>query len=325
MDFVSATEFHDNQSRTLRETRSKKPVILTFLLVALAMTGCGARADRLVNYDGLQEALTEFVADKDANIGVAVIINGKDTVAVNGDKYFPMLSVYKFPIALALGEHYRINNLSLSEQIAVLPEDLHKDTYSPMTDKLIASDAHIPGTLKMPTVELLKYMLQQSDNVASDIILKTTGGAEQVEKYLQQHGITGVNVKSSENEMHIDNNLCYANSSTPTGMASLMDKFDREANDSISIEIKRLMETCGTGTARLPKPLHDAVIGHKTGTGFVLSDGRLMAVNDAGYVHLSNGKRYSIAVFIENSGYDMPKTEEMIAEISRIVYTSLNN
>lgn len=294
------------------------------LMAALAMTGCGARADRLVNYDGLQESLTEFVADKDANIGIAVIINGSDTVSVNGDKHFPMLSVYKFPIALALGEHYRLNNLSLSEPIAVLPEDLHRDTYSPMTDKIIASAAHASGNLLIPTVELVAYMLQQSDNVASDIILKTAGGAAQVGKYLRDSGITGANVKSSENEMHIDNSLCYANSSTPRGMASLMDKFDREANDSISIEIKRLMETCETGTARLPKPLTDARIGHKTGTGFVLPDGRLMAVNDAGYVHLSNGRHYSIAVFIENSAYDMPQTEELIAEISRIVFTTLS-
>lgn len=61
------------------------------------------------------------------------------------------------------------------------------------------------------------------------------------------------------------------------------------------------------------------VTGHKTGTGFELPDGRLMAVNDAGYVHLPDGRRYSIAVFIDNSGYDLEASEALIAEISRIV------
>ncbi len=63
----------------------------------------------------------------------------------------------------------------------------------------------------------------------------------------------------------------------------------------------------------------NAVIGHKTGTAFKLPGGRIMAVNDAGYVHLPNGHRYSIAVFIENPGYDMEQTETLIAEISQII------
>lgn len=86
------------------------------------------------------------------------------------------------------------------------------------------------------------------------------------------------------------------------------------------------METCATGVNRLAKPLTGtgAIIGHKTGTGFTLPDGRLMAINDVGYVHLPNGRSYSIAVFIENSGYDMQQTEEIIAQISEIVYKYIN-
>lgn len=126
--------------------------------------------------------------------------------------------------------------------------------------------------------------------------------------------------------MHHDNSLCYDNSATPIAMAALMQRFDQEFDDSLSVEIKHLMETCGTGKNRLAKPLAvtNAIIGHKTGTGFTLPDGRLMAVNDAGYVHLPNGHRYAIAVFIENSGYDMAQTEDLIAEISQIVFSSIN-
>ena len=91
--------------------------------------------------------------------------------------------------------------------------------------------------------------------------------------------------------------------------------------------MKQLMENCATGVNRLAKPLAatNAVIGHKTGTGFTLPDGRLMAINDAGYVHLPNGRSYSIAVFIENSGYDMEQTEEIIAKISEILYQYIVN
>jgi len=288
-------------------------------MVSALLGACSTHA----KYSHLQKSLSEFVEGKDANIGIAVIIDGTDTVSVNGNKEYPMLSVYKFPIALALAEHYRQNDLALADSIAILPEDLHLDTYSPMTERILASSQATTDALKQPTDGLLAYMLQQSDNNASDIIMKQLGGAGCVDKYLRELGITDVNVKNSEDEMHIDNTLCYANSSTPIGMSSLMDKFDRELNDSISVEIKRMMETCTTGTNRLAKPLADAVIGHKTGTGFTLPNGRLMAVNDAGYVHLPNGHRYAIAVFIENSGYDMAQTEELIAEISGIVLSHI--
>jgi len=273
----------------------------------------------------LQKDLSEFVKDKDAKIGIAVIIDGTDTVAVNGDKVFPMLSVYKFPIALALAEHYRQNDLTLADSIAIVPEDLYPDTYSPMTEKILASSLMTTDTLRKPTIELLAYMIQNSDNNASDIILKTVGGAEYVDKYLNGLGIKNVNVKNSEKDMYHDNALCYDNSATPIAMAALIDRFDREFKGPISIGIKRLMETCGTGTDRLAKPIvaTNAVIGHKTGTGFLMPDGRLMAVNDVGYVHLPNGHRYSITVFIENSGYDMTRTEELIAEISQIVFSGI--
>ncbi len=285
-------------SRPMHRGRQQLTVLVFVALILLC--GCSSHAQ----YSALQKSLTEFIEDKDANIGIAVIIDGKDTVAVNGDKTFPMLSVYKFPIALALAEHYRQNNLTLEDSIVILPEDLHIDTYSPMTEKILASSLLTTNTLKKSTFELFAYMLQQSDNNASDIILKRVGGAEYVDKYLNEYEITGINVKNSENEMHHDNSLCYNNSATPVAMACLMDRFDREMEDSIFLEIKRLMETCETGGSRLAKPLivTNAIIGHKTGTGFKLPNGRLMAVNDAGYVHLPNGHRYTIAVFIENSG-----------------------
>lgn len=284
---------------------------------------CSCRANN--SYTGLQDALDEYVKGKEAEIGVAVIIDGVDTVAVNGNKDFPMLSVYKFPIALALGEYYRQNNLNIDTPVVILKDDLHVDTYSPMTEKILASSEVMTDSLTMPTMELLGYMLQQSDNNASDIALRKVNGAAYVEQYLNIIGAGGVNVRNSEAEMHADNSLCYANSSTPVAMAALIDRFDREHNDSISLAIKNLMETCETGVDRLAKPLEGAVVGHKTGTGFSLPDGRLMAVNDVGYVHLPDGHRYTIAVFIANSAYSMAETEALIAGISEITLRHIKN
>lgn len=293
-------------------------LIVTGLISLMLFGACSVNG----KYGDLQKSLSEFVEGKDAIIGVAVIIDGKDTVSVNGDRSFPMLSVYKFPIALALSDKYRREHKSFDDSVKIFSSDLCLDTYSPMTEKLIASGRMVEkDEIALPVNELLAYMLKQSDNNASDIILREIGGPDVVGQLMSSLDVNGVNVRNSEKEMRDDNSLCYVNSSTPLAMVSLMNKFDSEFNDSYSKSIKRIMESCDTGVGRLAKPLisSNAVIGHKTGTGFALPGGRLMAVNDAGYVHLPNGHIYAIAVFIENSGYSMTDTEALIAEISEMV------
>lgn len=292
------------------------------LLTMASLCACGT-PDK---YAGLQKSLNEFVRDKDLTAGIAIIIDGRDTVAVNGTRQFPMLSVYKFPIALAFAEKCRQENHSFDFTVAISPADLHPDTYSPLTEKIMASAPAATDTLLFPARTLLNYMLQLSDNNASDIILRETGGVEHVDRYLTGLGAVDIHVRNTEDEMHLDNSLCYANSASPIAMARLIDLFDRKFNDSLSSEISHMMETASTGTGRLAKPLiaAHAVLGHKTGTGFTLPDGRLMAINDVGYVHLPHsGRTYSIAVFIENSGYDMEQTEAIISEISNIVLSHL--
>lgn len=152
------------------------------------------------------------------------------------------------------------------------------------------------------------------------------GGASVVNDYVKRSGIDGVNVRWDENAMNTSDARCRENTSTPAAMAQLMYKFDTEFQDSLSLYLKRIMEACETGTDRLARPLlpTNAVIGHKTGTGPVdKQTGRRMAVNDVGYVHLPNGRRYAIAVFVADSSYDMEETSAIIATLSDIVWKEL--
>lgn len=79
---------------------------------------------------------------------------------------------------------------------------------------------------------------------------------------------------------------------------------------------------CTTGENRLARPLlpTNAVIGHKTGTGFPSADGHPQGINDVGFVRLPNGRSYSIAVFVKSSRYGMEETERLIAKVSEIVW-----
>lgn len=271
-------------------------------------------------YSGMETELHAFIKDKDAQIGIAVIVDGRDTIAINGDKPFPMMSVYKFPIAIGVGEYCRLQNCDFSDSIVIAPTQLHLDTWSPMREVYGHSD-----TISLTIRQLLGYAIQQSDNNASDILLDMVGGARYVNDQISRD-VNGIEIKWTEDEMHRDITRGYGNTSTPIAMARLLDRFLVGHNDPLSLEIKTMMEKCQTGKDRLAQPFdgHPLVtIGHKTGTGDVKSDGRIIAVNDVGYVIMPDGNHYVIAVFIKDSAYDMSGTSSLIASISTIVYKHL--
>lgn len=273
-------------------------------------------------YPDMETKLKTYVHDKDARIGVAVIINGTDTVSVNGERDFPMLSVYKFPQALAVADYCDRHNISLNDTIRISADELKSQTWSPMREKYGQNDISIPLS------EILAYSVKQSDNNACDVLFRLMGGTQVADSLMRRLGYDEIHILNTEDEMHRDPYLCYANRATPLQIASLFDRFYRREmrHDSRILEaVGTMMMQCDTGNNRLPLPLMptDAIIGHKTGTGDINSQGRIIGVNDSGYVFLPNKQGYAIAVFIADSGYDMIETEKIIADISEIVFQSL--
>ena len=291
-----------------------------FTAVILSLLTLSCRNDSFTAR--LKSDLDAYISSKDANIGVAVVFDGNDTIIVNGESDFPMLSVYKFPQALAVADYCIANGISLSDTIAIDFRELKEDTYSPLRDRYGISN------LRLPINELLSYSLQQSDNNACDILFRIIGGPDTVDRFLKGKGLKDIHVRSTEDEMHQDLTLCYDNSSTPLEMLKLIELFDNGMRDEHGIysEIALLMETCRTGTDRILQPMinTDVVVGHKTGTGDRNQNDRIIAVNDVGYVHLPDGRKYSIAIFVSDSNYGMSESSAIIAEISDMVYRSYN-
>ena len=90
--------------------------------------------------------------------------------------------------------------------------------------------------------------------------------------------------------------------------------------------LKTTLMECKTGTDRLPAPLAGtgARIGHKTGTSDRDASGRWTAINDLGFVLLPDGRYYTIAVFVKHSRESAEDTARIIADISRLVYSSFS-
>lgn len=192
------------------------PFLFLMALTLFLMASCS----RGTNYATLETELQEFTEHKDARIGIAVIVDGKDTVAINGDLPFPMLSVYKFPIALGIGECCRRVGSDFSDSCIVTRDDLHNNTWSPMMAKYSDKD-----TVAISIRELLAYAIKQSDNNASDILLEHIGGAVRLDSLITATNGHGIDIQWTEQEMHQSVSRSYDNTSTPIAMARLLDKF----------------------------------------------------------------------------------------------------
>lgn len=306
----------------MKYSRFLSLVIFTFLIISAYSISSAEEGSHSSILKELETQLISYVADKDARIGIAVIVDGKDTVSVNGNRDFPMVSVYKFPQALAVADYCEKNNVSLNDSINILSEEILPDTWSPLREKYGRND------ITVSLEELLSFSLQQSDNNACDILFRLIGGPERVDSLMKELAIPDIFVCNTEAEMHDDIYLCYSNRATPIAMANLFDKFYRYeifSETPITRKIGELMRECNTGSNRLASPFrHENLkLAHKTGTGDKNSQGRWIAINDAGCVFLTEHNFYSIAVFVADSAYSMEETEKIIADISRMVYMKL--
>ncbi|WP_455672910.1 class A beta-lactamase, subclass A2 [Phocaeicola sp.] len=266
----------------------------------------------------LGNQIQEVIKNKKAQIGVAVILNGKDTVTVNNDCQYPMMSVFKFHQALFVVDYLQRKNLPLDAQIHLSKTDLKPDTYSPLRDK------YPEGNIALSVSELLTYTLQLSDNNACDVLFDYAGRPEAVDGYIRSLGLKQFSIAITENEMHEDLNLCYKNWTSPLDAAGLLEIFltRKLFADNYQEFIKQTMIECETGKDRLVKPLlgTKAVIGHKTGTSDRNSKGQIIGTNDIGFVLLPDGSRYTIAVLVKDSEEESAATSQIIADISKTVY-----
>ena len=273
---------------------------------------------------GLEEQLRKVIANKKAQIGIAVIINSKDTITINNDARYPMMSVFKLHQALAVADYCEKKGLSFDTPIYIRKADLKTDTYSPLRD------LYPNGEISLPIKKLLEYTLHLSDNNACDILFQQTGGTEATDNYIRTNlGMRHFAIKATEDEMHQDKNKCYQNWSTPLETARIIELLLNVPlfDDEYQKFIKTTMMSCETGKDRLARPLqgNKAIIGHKTGTGDRNDKGQIIGMNDVGFVYLPDGQSYTIAVFIKDSEESEAATVRIIADISKTVYRHVTN
>lgn len=90
-----------------------KPVV-SALLAALLATACGTPSPRRQ----LARHIDDAIATSRATVGVAILLPDGATFTRN-DRPLPLLSVFKFPVALAVLDHMERTGRRLSDSLTV--------------------------------------------------------------------------------------------------------------------------------------------------------------------------------------------------------------
>lgn len=296
--------------------RSFRSILLFFIGLFVAQPNTGQPITRRSLAD-LQKQIELIAQPAQGRVGVAAtVLETGELVALHGDEQFPMQSVYKFPIGMAVLHQVDQGKLTLNQKVQITKGDyISERQHSPIRDKY-------PNGIDMSLNELLRYAVSESDGSASDVLLRVVGGAPVINAYLQSLGVTGVKVINTEREIGSDNAVQYKNWAQPTQMVVLLKALQegRGVSKASQTLLMRLMTETPTGLHRLKALLPaGTVVTHKTGSSGTVN-GLAAATNDVGLITVPNGKHLAVVVFVADSKADETTRESVIANVAKVIF-----
>jgi beta-lactamase class A len=233
----------------------------------------------------VEQQLASLLATRSGDVGVAALdLASGETIAINGDKSYPMASTMKVAVAAAFLSQVDHGRRSLDDRIA-----------------------------GQSARALLEAMLIHSNNVATDHLINNLGGPRAVQTWLEFNQVRGVRVDRTIARLLADKRDLWdlRDSATPLAMVQLLRTIDRGnvLSQASHRYLLSVMARCETGKNRIRGMLGGVPIEHKTGT---LNN----YASDVGFITMPDGRRLAIAIFARG-GTDRPLT---IAQTARTIY-----
>jgi len=265
----------------------------------------------------LRDELNQIIASKNATVGISIkSIEDKDTLSINGNLKMPLMSVFKFHIALAVLNKVDEGKLSLTQEIFIKKKDLHEDTWSPMKED------YPNGNMNLTLDKLLRYTVSHSDNNGCDILINLVGGTKVVQKFINAQGIKDFVIKVNEEQMKIWKNL-YINTTTPLATTELLEKFFKGEilKENTTKYLYQIMVETSRGVTWMKAGLpENTELAHRTGMSGTNDNNLRVAMNDVGIVKLPNGKHFILSVYLKEITEKQEDTEKILADIARATW-----
>ena len=241
---------------------------------------------------------------------------------LNGDERFPMQSVYKLPIAMAILDGVERKTLTLDRRVRLTRRDMTDVRFhSPLRDR------YPQGGIELSVRDLIRAAIVDSDGVASDALYALVGGGARVTAYVRALGIRDMVVVATEREMSSDEMAQYRNYATPRAAAALLRALVEGRGVSAAARHLLLDDLAAStpGPDRIKGQLPPGTaVAHKTGTD-ATRNGLTRATNDIGIVSLPNGHHLAIAIFVKDSTSDEATRERAIAAAARAAFDAWVN
>jgi beta-lactamase class A len=307
-------------------------------------------SSNLPRKNNLQVALDNLNISSNPSIGIGILdLNTGKSWFRNRQQKFPMQSVYKLPIAIAVLKRVDERKISLDQSITITKKDFSAG-HNPIIKDIKGDRAQF--TIR----DLLNRMMSVSDNTAADVLMRLIGGPFQVNQTLVKLGVRNVRVDRLERQLQPDSAGLTAfqpewsdaktfqaaidqapatvkqtalqkylsdprDTATPAGLVDLLSKLQSQKllSANSTAVLLQIMTNSKSGAKRLKAGLpQNWSIAHKTGTGAdVLGVG--VATNDVGIITSPQGKRIAIAVMIPGSKAPMEERERLMSKVVSLV------
>lgn len=294
----------------------------------------------------LQQSLNELAARAHPGLlGVTVLdLNSGAQARVNADHTYPMMSVFKAPVAATVLAQIDAGHLSLAQKVSIARTDVVGGSAVP------SIGAHFRGDSMTFTVnELLTATISESDNTAADALVRLVGGPKVITAFLRAHGINGMRVDMDEAEVDRifegtdRGEQIPANETAQQSLARLRrgyrdylsDPRNRTTPDAAAEFLKQLGKgklLSATSTQHLlqlmlkqtlPRRLRAGLpegmrLADKCGTSASF-EGETAAYNDIGIMTWPNGHTVIVAAFLTGSRADKAERDAIYADIAKSI------
>lgn len=296
----------------------------------------------------LQQALEQLAARaRPGLLGIEVLdMDTGAALRINADRAYPMMSVFKAPVAATILAQVDSGRLSLDQKVTIDRKDVEGGSAIP------SIGAHFTGEQMTFTVRrLLVAAVSESDNTAADALVRLAGGPRVVTEFLRAHGIEGMRVdldeagvaRIFEGTEHGASVPAHETDQEATARyrqgyrAYLRDPRNRATPDAAVDFLKQLWKgqlLSPTSTQRLLGLMYGQTVpvrlrsglpanvrfADKCGTSYSL-DGETAAFNDIGIITWPNGHTVIVAAFLTASHADKTQRNALFVDIAKAIST----
>ena len=300
----------DNGVSKVKADYSKFDMTKFFLLILTTLF-----YTQIFGQTDLRQKIEQIISSKKADVGVSILnLENGDTLSFNGNKHYPMVSAFKFHIALTVLDKVDKGELSLNQKLFIKKSELLENTWSPFRDK------YPNGGISITLKEALKWTISVSDNNLCDILIRLVGGVKTVDNFINSADFI---IKNDEEGMHQNWDSQFLNTTTPNFSNQLLKRFleNKLLTKKSTKFLYKTMVSTTVGQNRIKGKLPtNTEVAHRTGSSFTNDVGLTGAINDIGIVKLPNGKYFIISIFVHNTTEKFKDGEEIIADITKATW-----